>query len=113
MPYIAQKDRSRLDPLIEKLAEELKTMGEEYNEAENGKYPAAYAGLLNYAVSRIIGKFARSTLRYWNVALITGVLENIKQEFYRRAASPYEDQQIGKNGDVPEYEEIVNKIQQP
>ena len=112
MPYIPQKDRPRLDPLIDELAGELKKIGDEYNETEQGKYPTAYAGLLNYAVSRLVGKFALITLRYWTVALLTGVLENIKQEFYRRVASPYEDKQIVKNLDVPENEELAKKIAQ-
>jgi hypothetical protein len=37
---------------------------------------------------------------------MTGVLENIKQEFYRRAAAPYEDRKINQNGDVKEYKKI-------
>ena len=112
MPYIPQKDRPRLDPLIDKLAEELKAVGNEYNEQESGKYPAAYAGLINYAVSRLVGKFALLTFRYWTVALLTGVLENIKQEFYRRVAGPYENNQIEKteNGDIREYEELAKKL---
>ena len=38
--------------------------------------------------------------RYWAIALIAGVLQNIGDEFYRRYAVPYEDEQIQKNGDV-------------
>ena len=34
------------------------------------------------------------------------MLENVKQEFYRRVASSYEDQKIIENGDVKEYLEI-------
>jgi hypothetical protein len=40
---------------------------------------------------------------YPKIAMITGVLENIKQEFYRRVASPYEDKKILENGDIKEY----------
>jgi hypothetical protein len=35
--------------------------------------------------------------------MLTGVLENIKQEFYRRVAVPYEEEKIVKNGDIREY----------
>lgn len=112
MPYIPKKDRPRLDPLIDKLAAELKNIGDEYNQNEQGNYPAAYAGLLNYAVSRLVGKFALLTYRYWTIALLTGVLENIKQEFYRRVASPYEDRQVIKNEDVPEYDELTKKLKE-
>ena len=34
------------------------------------------------------------------IARVTGVLENVKQEFYRRYAEPYEDEQIERSGDV-------------
>jgi hypothetical protein len=43
---------------------------------------------------------------YPKIAMITGVLENIKQEFYRRAAAKYEDQKIVSNGDIPEYRKL-------
>ena len=55
MPYISRPHRKRLDPLIEQLAEELQKIGDEENAKEQGKYPAAYAGLLNYAVTRLVG----------------------------------------------------------
>lgn len=38
--------------------------------------------------------------RYWTIALITGVVHNVLDEFYRRYGVPYEDEQIQKNGDV-------------
>jgi hypothetical protein len=43
---------------------------------------------------------------YSKVAMITGVLENIKQEFYRRIASFYEDKKILENGDIREYKRL-------
>jgi hypothetical protein len=45
-------------------------------------------------------------ISYSKIAIITGVLENVKQEFYRRAAAPYEDKKILQNGDVREYKKI-------
>ena len=71
--------------------------------ARHEKDEKAVAGLLNYAITTLItrvGKNLISELRYWFVALITGMLENVKQEFYRRNAVPYEDKQIAKNGDI-------------
>jgi hypothetical protein len=35
--------------------------------------------------------------------MITGVLENVKQEFYRRIATAYEEKKIIENGDIKEY----------
>jgi hypothetical protein len=43
-------------------------------------------------------------VRYGTVATVSGVLKNVNDEFYRRVAAPYEDKQITRNGDVPEYE---------
>jgi hypothetical protein len=40
---------------------------------------------------------------YSKIAIATGVLENIKQEFYRRVAEKYEDKKIKINGDIQEY----------
>jgi hypothetical protein len=44
---------------------------------------------------------------YTKIAIITGVLENIKQEFYRRVASAYEDKKIIENGDIKEYKRLT------
>jgi hypothetical protein len=44
------------------------------------------------------------------IVLITGVLENVKQEFYRRVAEPYEDWMIVSSNDIPEYTEYENWI---
>ena len=43
---------------------------------------------------------------YKNIAMATGVLENIKQELYRRVASKYEDKKILASGDIPEYKKL-------
>ena len=42
------------------------------------------------------------------IAVSTGVLENIKQEFYRRVALPYEEKKIIENGDIKEYLKMKN-----
>ena len=43
---------------------------------------------------------------YPKVAVITGVLENIKQEYYRRVAENYENKKILENGDIKEYKKL-------
>jgi hypothetical protein len=40
---------------------------------------------------------------------VTGVFRNVADEFYRRVASPYEDQQIRANGDVPLYDAYARR----
>ena len=94
MPYISQSARPRLDPLIEKLAAEIKDI------AKSEGYDGAFAGLMNYSMTRLILKVAPEKRRYWVIALVTGVIHNVLDEFYRRYAVPYEDEQIKKNGDV-------------
>ena len=44
--------------------------------------------------------FRRFSFSLVEMALVTGVLHNVLDEFYRRYGAPYEDQQIIKNGDV-------------
>jgi hypothetical protein len=93
MPYIARGDRPKLDPLIDQLASEIKAI------ADKQDYDGAFAGLLNYAMTRLLLKVAPEK-RYWVIAIMTGVVHNVLDEFYRRYGVPYEDQQIQKNGDV-------------
>ena len=93
MPYIKQEFRPRLDSHIEALAGEIKQIAKEQND------PHAFAGLLNYACTSLALKVIPEK-RYWAIALVSGIFSNIGDEFYRRYATPYEDQQIEKNGDV-------------
>ena len=93
MPYIPADLRPDLDQHISALAEAINARAAEIDG------DAAYAGLLNYACTRL----ALETLparRYWAIATTTGVLANVADEFYRRLATPYEDEQIARNGDV-------------
>ena len=43
---------------------------------------------------------------YSKIAMITGVLENVKQEYYRRIAVPYEENKKAQNGDIREYKKV-------
>jgi len=109
MPYIAQHDRRALDPSIDQLAQQIVT------QAKAQSSDAAFAGLLNYACTRLALKVIRlqfGTLRYWLIATVTGVFHNIADEFYRRLGIPYEDKQIVKNSDVDLYEEFLRDITQ-
>jgi len=65
-----------------------------------------YLGRINYCFSRIIYGVMRD-VSYRNIAMVTGVLENIKQEYYRRVAEPYEDIKIRQNGDIKEYKGLI------
>jgi hypothetical protein len=101
MPYIKQEHREILDPAIGELAARLSQV------AASQPEETAYAGLLNYACTSlamhvVTSRFGR--MRYGVIATVTGVFKNVADEFYRRVAAPYEDEQIAKNGDVPLYE---------
>jgi hypothetical protein len=110
MPYVPSDFRETLDPAIRELArcivEIARTKPEE----------TAFAGLLNYACTSVAmhvieGHFGR--IRYGTIATVTGVFKNISDEFYRRVAAPYEEQQIAANGDVPLYEEYGRRARTP
>jgi hypothetical protein len=87
MPYIAQEDRPQYEEVLEELIGLLKE-----------KPIESVDGHINYVVTRILKEVY--PLRYFHVNRAMGVLECIKQEFYRRVAAPYEDTKIEQNGDV-------------
>ena len=97
MPYIKQDKREELDPCIDNLIKCL--------DPEKDLMIDNILGDINYTFSRILGGLM-GTPSYNKIAMITGVLENIKQEFYRRVAQPYEDLKIRQNGDIPEYKKF-------
>lgn len=110
MPYIRSQDRLSLDILIDRLAERI------VDQAKIDAYDGAFAGLLNYACTRLALKIVRlqfGHMRYWIIATITGVFKNVADEFYRRIAAVYEDKQIIKNGDIDCYQEFLNEINKP
>ena len=97
MPYINESARVELDSSIDNMVDCL-THG---NDVSNEEF-TTLLGEINYTFSRILAKSMGQT-SYSKIAMITGVLENIKQEFYRRIAASYEDKKIVENGDIKEY----------
>ena len=93
MPYINSQDRPTLDQNIQDIVLSLKDI--QGNLVDR-------AGPLNYTITRICSGLMEK-VSYKDICVLTGVLENVKQELYRRAASPYEDLKIYDNGDVVEY----------
>lgn len=78
MPYIKQEDRGKV--------------------AIKG---ADTAGELNYELTTTIRAYvSRKGLSYQAINDVVGALEGCKMEFYRRIATPYEDNKIKENGDV-------------
>lgn len=113
MPYISEKHRENLDSCIESLTlcikQNIETqlnphIIENYRQLSNEEF-LSIVGDINYCFSRILGGLM-GKVSYSKIATITGVLENIKQEFYRRVAAQYEDAKIVQNGDIKEYRNI-------
>jgi hypothetical protein len=103
MPYIDKKRREKLDGAILDLRSALeKQVSTETNPILSPEQILEISGDLNYCISRICAGLIGSP-SYKKIAVVTGVLENVNQELYRRLASTYEDEKIKSNGDIPEY----------
>jgi hypothetical protein len=92
MPYIDQESRGVIDESLDKLIEQIRDTA-----AYEGE---PYAGYLNYCITRVILGLVNPGMRYADIAMICGVLDNVSKEFYRRHAVPCEDCKIIENGDV-------------
>lgn len=115
MPYIKEENRTNLDNCVESMVGCLKTNVPNDNEKNTWSNPQnrelsnqellKICGDINYAFTRILGGIMGEAT-YPKICIITGVLENIKQEFYRRVAEPYEKLKIRQNGDIEEYKKF-------
>lgn len=115
MPYIKEDRRVNLDDCIESMVDCLKGNMPHDNTKNPWSDPKKrgisnqelldVCGDINYCFSRILGGIMGDT-SYPKIAIITGVLENIKQEFYRRIASNFENTKIAQNGDIKEYKNV-------
>lgn len=83
MPYIDEERREKLDYSIQVLS----TSNLE-------------AGDLNYVITRLLHIWCILNPRYASYNAAIGVLECVKQEFYRRVVALYEDKKKEENGDV-------------
>ena len=103
MPYIKEENRIVLDRSIGGAVETIKSnVQKSFGDNLNVDEFLAISGGINYFVSRLVAQLM-GEVSYGKICVITGVLENIKQEYYRRVASPYEDKKIVQNGDIKEY----------
>ena len=85
MPYIKQSDREKFDNILK----DFKVISKDLT-----------AGDLNYLISRMLWGLFDSNRSYTKANELMGVLECVKQEFYRRKAVPYEEEKIEENGDI-------------
>jgi hypothetical protein len=92
MPYIKPLDREIYDKEINALVEKL---------TDGDKYTSPTVGEVNYIISSIIWNVYRKVGPSYTLGNnLIGVLECVKQEFYRRQLGPYEDAKIKENGDI-------------
>lgn len=107
MPYIKEDRRAGLDSSINSLVFSIKTNINPHKPAKltNEEF-LNISGDINYCVSRLVSQLM-GEVSYGKIAIITGVLENIKQEYYRRVAESYEDKKLRENGDIHEYKHFV------
>ena len=87
MPYIKPEKRVKYQKVLAELISMLKAVPAEEVDGE-----------INYIVTKILKEIY--PLRYYHINKAIGVLECIKQEYYRRVAAPYEDTKIIESGDV-------------
>lgn len=83
MPYIKQDKRKAYDDALQKLHRTVIVPGE-----------------LNYCITKICDNFIGDQINYDKLNTIIGVLECVKNEYYRRVVTPYEDRKCCENGDV-------------
>lgn len=102
MPYIEREDRDTLDPHVSSLAKAIAETASRHD----GE--AAFAGQLNYALTRLIQEIPRELkekgivnkeLRYWMMPLMYGVLNDVALEHKRRVNVAYEAEKIVQSGD--------------
>lgn len=93
MPYIKQESRDQLDPAIEDLLIAL------MKRTVNGMQVLPSPGDYNYIITTLLDMGYKNTT-YETVNTVIGILECVKQEYYRRVAAPYEDMKMQLNGDV-------------
>ena len=86
MPYIPKEDRGKFDRIVEEV---LKVLNKEVGRQD---------GELNYFFTRIL--LSVYTPKYFNYNRAMGLLESVKQEFYRRFIASYEDSKIREYGDI-------------
>jgi hypothetical protein len=108
MPYIKDTKRYPLDSVIDNLHQTLVELG--MDDEENNM-----EGNLNYVITRLLMMIygdAHST-NYSQINDAIGVIECVKQEYYRKVAGPYEDIKELENGKIKRFSsepEIVGEI---
>jgi hypothetical protein len=89
MPYIENEKRGKWNSLIAEAKKLIADIPEEKREGE-----------LNYFISRLLKEIYAKNPSYAEYNKAIGLLECIKQEFYRMQVAPYEDKKKKEHGPV-------------
>jgi len=109
MPYIKQKDRDKLDTVINELVSIIRGIPNKVDEngveVINLDYPGMLGkdaenldGLLNYCFFKICKSCYPQKYHWFNRMI--GMMECCKAELYRKLVAPYEDIKASENGEV-------------
>jgi hypothetical protein len=90
MPYIKTYERGKYDVVIEDLVDAL----------TDRKTKLPPPGDINYILSSALWRIWNQQPSYTTGNMIVGVLECVKQEFFRRKLNLYEDEKLSENGDL-------------
>lgn len=98
MPYIKEENRENINKSIDRLMEDF------YNNFGRGESPGelfSTAGNINYVLTEILMHlFNQEKCNYARIAIFTGILKNIQDEFNRRVTISYEEKKQKENGDI-------------
>lgn len=94
MPYTKKESRVPLQLSLSVLAQTIENEGD-----------------LNYAMTCLVLSFVKKKgLSYSTISTVSGTIHLVGKEFEDRVVSPYESLKQMKNGDLPEYAELIKKI---
>jgi len=117
MPYIDDSyegDRDHIDDAMSEFREQnysdpinIRELARIIKNVPSGKAKGAF----NYFVSRLWLQtfFPEGKLGYTSLSDALGVFPDMEDEMRRRLMHLYEDECIKKNGDLPEFKEILNE----
>ena len=94
MPYIDKAHRSMIDAPLDAFVAELQGLIRSGSIKED-----KLEGVLNYCMTKLL-KRIYTPVSYFKINRVIGLLECIKQEYYRTVAGPYEDQKRKEHGEV-------------
>ncbi len=95
MPYIVEEKRQQIDREIDAIHQALVNL--ELDDDQNNM-----EGNMNYVITRLLMMVYgdKDSTSYSNVNDAIGLLECVKQEYYRKVAVPYETQKEFENGHI-------------